>query len=182
VKSCQFQIPDPEDRAEIMFLMMDIPEAELSPPASDPFTKSIFLVFLAVGVLLLVISALTGANAVLAISREASAEGHVVDLVTRRDENGNEFYYPIVEFVLPDGSLKTVQLSEGSWPPAYEKGQAVTVLYDSQRPIDARIKSTSSTLGIWTWSLITGSLGVIFVIVSLFVRWLFKIESGPPKV
>jgi len=38
-------------------------------------------------------------------------------MVTRKDEQGNEFHCPVVEFTLTDGSRKTVQMVEGSWPP-----------------------------------------------------------------
>ena len=39
------------------------------------------------------------------------AKGRVIELVTRRDEYGNEFYYPVVEYFLPDGSL----LASAGW-------------------------------------------------------------------
>ena len=96
-----------------------------------------------------------------------------------QDDAGKDFHYPIVEFVLPDGSIKTVQLSKGSWPPAYEKGETVTVLYDSERPLDARIKSPSGTAMRWVWSIVTGILGVAFIVIILFVRGVFQLKPSP---
>lgn len=171
-------IPNEEDRAEIMLLMPDLAEMEFGGPSNDPFTKYIALLFLAIGILLLLISAVTAVFTARAVSREVSAKGNVVDLVVRRDSEGNEFYYPVVVFALPDGSLQTVQTTEGSWPPAHEKGAAVTVLYDSEQPSRARIKSAGGTIGRWLWSLITGPLGVIFVIVALIIYWVFNIKMS----
>ena len=174
------QIPDPEDRARVLLLMSGEPDMDFSLAAGEPsaLTKYIFLVFLAVAVLMLTISAITAVNTGRNLSREESAPGVVVDLVTRNDSAGQEFSYPVVEFTLPDGSRKTVQLSEGNWPPAYEKGEPVTVLYDPQWPLTARIKSSSGTVSRWTWSIITGVLGVAFVFATLFARWMNNIKPG----
>jgi hypothetical protein len=58
--------------------------------------------------------------------REESAQGQVVDMTERRAENGNQFSFPVVEFILPDETVQTVQLAQGSWPPAYEVGDVAT--------------------------------------------------------
>jgi len=170
------QIPDPDDRAKIELLMSDSPDVDLSLPASPPglFSKIILAIFLAVAVLMLAISVISAINTGRTLSKEKSAPGNVIDLVARRDQAGKEFYYPVVEFYLPDGSFKLVQISEGSWPPAYEKGQSVTVLYDPEQPLNARIKSASSTALMWILSIITGALGVAFLIATLFVFWMLK--------
>ncbi len=138
------------------------------------FPRIILSVFLAVAVLMLAISAVSAINTGLALSREKSAPGHVIDLVARRDETGKEFYYPVVEFYLPDGSFTLVQISEGSWPPAYEKGQSVTILYDPDQPLHAWIQSASSSALMWILSIITGVLGVAFLIATLFAFWMLK--------
>ena len=152
-----------------------------SEPASDPFPfpKIIVLIFLAVAGLMLAISAITAVSTGLALAKEKSAPGTIVDLVARpaNDERGTVYYYPVVEFYSPDETHHLVQLSEGSWPPAYEKGQEVTVLYDPARPLDARIKSTSSAVLRWIAPAITGILGVVFLIVALLVRRFLM--SGP---
>ena len=152
------------------------PDMDLSLPASRPglFPRIILSVFLAVTVLMLAISALSAINTGRALSKEKNAPGHIVDLVARRDQTGKEFYYPVVEFYLPDESLKIIELAEGSWPPAYEKGQSVTILYDPEQPLNARIKSASSAVLMWTVPIIMGVLGVAFLIATLFVLWMLK--------
>ena len=152
------------------------PDVDLSLPASQPglFPKIILAIFLAAAVLMLAISALSAINTGRALSKEKSTPGHIIDLVARRDQTGKEFYYPVVEFYLPDESLKIIELAEGSWPPAYEKGQSVTILYDPEQPLNARIKSASSAALVWTVSIITGVLGVAFLIATLFVFWMLK--------
>jgi hypothetical protein len=86
-----------------------------------------------------------------------------------------------VEFSLPDGTSKTVQLSEGSWPPAYEKGEDVTILYDPEKPIHARIQSTASNIMKWLVPGITGVLGVSFLIAAVAVGWFLRPSSPENK-
>jgi len=136
--------------------------------------KIIVLVFLTVAVISLAIAAVSAASAIRTLSREEIAQGYVIDLVARRDQTGNEFYYPMVEYYLPDGSSKTVQLSEGSWPPAYEIGEAIIVAYDPDKPLKARIKSFESTMVMWVLPTITGVLGVAFLIAVFFAYWMLK--------
>jgi hypothetical protein len=103
----------------------------------------------------------------------------VVDVVLRRYQATDtreyeEFYYPVVEFNLPDETLKTVQLSEGSWPAAYEKGDPVTILYDPQQPNNARIQSASSNFLVWILPGITGLVGAAFLAAALVARWFLR--------
>jgi hypothetical protein len=121
-----------------------------------------------------VISVLTGVSTWRGMSREVEAPGQVVEMVTRKDEQGNEFFYPVVAFSLADGSRKTVQMPEGSWPPAYEVGDEVTVLYDPGQPLNARVKSTSGTVSLWTWTIVAGILAVAFLLATLLARWVLK--------
>jgi hypothetical protein len=101
----------------------------------------IVAIFLAISVLTLSIAAFSAVNTWRGLAREHSAPGQVVDLVLRRDQAGRDYYYPVVEFDLPDDPRRRVQLAEGSWPPAYDRGQAVTVLYDPGPPLRARVAS-----------------------------------------
>ena len=55
-------------------------------------------------------------------------------------ENGDTFYFPVVEFPLPDGTRQTVQMDEGSSTMDYEPGQSVTVRYLPDQPEEARIE------------------------------------------
>jgi hypothetical protein len=183
-------VPDPEDQFELEMLMSRAGDVDFAEPARDPLTRFILILFLGIGVLMLAISVIAAVFTVRSFSREVSARGNVVDFVVRTDSEGQEYYYPVVEFTLPDGSMQNVQLSTGSWPPAYIKGEAVTVLYDQEKPQNARIQSFSGAFDKWILSMITGFLGIVFVGVSLFVGWLFykdtnkgskrrKIENAP---
>ena len=127
-------------------------------------------VFIGVAVLMCIIAVLTGVSTWRGLSREVEAPGQVVEMATRRDEQGNEFYYPVVKFSPAGGSPKTVQMPEGSWPPAYEIGDPVTVLYDPQQPLNARVKSTSGTFSLWIWTMVTGILAVAFIGATLLAR------------
>jgi hypothetical protein len=102
------------------------------------------------------------------IAKEESAPGRVVDVVVRRevvDQQNRivrDFYYPVVEFIALDGHKRTVQLSEGTDSPYYEKGNEITVRYDPDHPLDARIKSIGSNMLMWILPVITGILGIAF--------------------
>jgi hypothetical protein len=178
------QIPDPEDREKILELISmssgeDLEkefEAEVRAleRQSAGAPKIIVSIFLAVGVLMLVIAFISTVSTIRALAREASAPGQVVDMTMRQSRDSetqviSEYYYPVVEFSLPDGTPKRVQLSEGSWPPEYEIGQPVTILYDPGKPLDARIRSASSTVLKWILPGITGIVGVAFLGITLIV-------------
>jgi len=80
-----------------------------------------------------------------------------------------EYYYPVVEFMASDGRRRNIQMSEGSSPPSYEVGDEVVVLYEPDHPIEARIKSLSSTIGMWILPGITGIIGIGFLVAVLVV-------------
>jgi hypothetical protein len=61
-------------------------------------------------------------------------------------------------------------MSEGSSSPQYEAGDEVTVLYNPNRPLDARIKSFGSSALMWVLPGITGILGVAFLGAVVAVR------------
>jgi hypothetical protein len=187
------QVQDAEDRAKIEMLMSKSMENEFGDDFDKEFEEEfrqlerdsarfpivIVAVFLIIAVIMLAIAAISGFNTGRALSKEESAPGRVTDLVVRQYQDTNqqvsqEYYYPVVEFNLPSGSLRKVQLSEGSWPPAYEIGDAVTILYDPEHPNNARIKSTSSTILMWILPGITGTVGVAFLAAALFAGWFLK--------
>jgi hypothetical protein len=170
------QIPDEDDRGKMLLLTESWPGEEWGLPPREPWglPKVIVPLFLAIALLMLAIAAIAGVSAGRTLSRERTAPGRVVDLILRQDARGSEFYYPLVEFDLPDGSRQRVQLTVGHWPAAYEIGQEVTVAYNPQQSSSARIKTASSTIGMWTVSIITGVLGLAFLAATLFARWVLK--------
>ena len=144
---------------------------------SSAIPKAIIAVFLAVAVLMFAITAISAAKTGLTLANEAVVPGSVVDLVVRTDQTGNELFYPVVAFTLPDGSRQTVQISEGSRPPAYKQDESVTIAYDPGQPGNARISSFSNTASMWIVPLITGILGAGFLAATVFARWVLGADS-----
>ena len=190
------QIPDEADREKVLELISKTTDGGFGEDFDQQFEaefrelerqsagapKVIVSIFLAVGVLMLVIALISTVSTIRVLAREASAPGQVVDMTLRQSRDSEtqvitEFYYPVVEFNLPDGSHKRVQLSEGSWPPEYELGQPVTILYDPGHPLDARIKSFSSTMLKWILPGITGIVGAVFLGVTLLVHRFMQSDS-----
>jgi hypothetical protein len=176
------QIPDPEDRAKALLLMSEFPKAvEMEVPTGSGMglEKILLTVFLGVAILMLGIAAFAGWGTMQALSREVKAPGQVVDMVARRGQSGS-FFYPVIEITLSDGSKQRVPISEGSWPPAYQKGEQVVIAYDPNRPNSVRISTFSNTLGQFTLSIITGILGVAFLGAAFFARWM--LDQAPPEM
>jgi len=133
-------------------------------------------IFTGVAVLMLLIAFVSSASAILKMNREASALGRVVEIIERReyvneqDRVVEEYYYPVVEYVSQDGRFHSVQMTEGSSAPSHEVGDEVTVLYNPERPLEARIKSFGSSALIWILPGITGILGLGFLGAVMAVR------------
>ena len=140
-----------------------------------PVEKVILWAFSGIAGIMLLVAGTSAFNALAKISREESAPGRVVDMIERRqyvneqDRIVEEYYYPVVEYVSSDGKRHTVQLSEGSNPASYEVGDEVTVLYEPEHPMDARIKSFDSSALMWVLPGITGILGIAFLVAVLAV-------------
>lgn len=190
------QIPDPVDRARVKRLIANATdEAEAEAIAdefdrefeaevrqlqrdSTRFPKIIVGLFLAIAALTLGIAAVSAFSTGVALSKEASTPGRVVDLVARRDQAGRVIYFPVVEFTLPDESRQTVQLPEGSSSPGYRQDEAVTILYDPEQPgHTARIESFGGAVLMWILPAITGVVGAAFLAAALFASWFLRPET-----
>jgi len=174
------QIPDSQARAWMELLVEDSPALDLGSAGGGSFDlgKIILPLFLGISLLMLSIAVIAGVITGRAIAREKHVLGRVVDLEVRLDEYGNEYYYPVLEFSLPDNSRTRFTTSEGSWPPAYENGARVTVRYDPGPPLRARISSLSGNIGLWTVTIITGVLALAFAGATVFARWVLKDETA----
>jgi hypothetical protein len=156
-----------------------------TPIVKIPLDNPIFLIFSGISGLLLTISVIAGVMATQRIARERTAPGRVVDLVlhqsiiqvdrtsSKRSNSSSsrtketvaqELYYPKVTFDLPDGEQKTVQLKTGSWPAAYEKGEAVTVIYEIDTKIEARIQAPIDRFMRWFPSIVTAIIALAFFV------------------
>jgi len=124
--------------------------------------------FTGIAVVMILVAVISSFFNIQKIAKEESAPGRVVDVVVRRElvneENDivRDFYYPVIEFVANDGHKRTVQVSEGSDSAYYERGDEITVRYDPDHPLDARIKSAGSSALMWILPGITGILGIAF--------------------
>lgn len=176
------QVPDEADRDKLT-AMMDASldqqfedfdkefkkDWEANKKSSAKAEKLILGVFTGVAVLMLLIAFASSASAILKMNREESAPGRVVEIVHRREYVNEEdrvvedFYYPVVEYVSEDGREHIVHMSEGSSVPQHEVGEEVTVLYDPEHPLDARVKSFGSSALMWILPGITGILGLAFL-------------------
>ena len=188
-------IPDEKDRLKLEAMMDSASDAELDaafekmgqevPKTDDtPIEKIILPIFSGVAVLMLLIAGIASVNNILKVNREESSPGRVIEVVMERsyvnqeDRVVEEFYYPVVQFVASDGKRRSVKMSEGSSSPSYEVGDDVVVLYEPDRPLDARIKSFGSSALMWILPAITGTLGIGFLVAVLAVmRVMSSFES-----
>ncbi len=93
------------------------------------------------------------------------SSGRVVDFKTVDPiDDGSTTYAAVVEYTDHAGRRHKVVDSFSSSPPSYERGQAVTILYNRDNPPDARVDR-----GRWNhWlSLLLGSLGALFTALGL---------------
>ena len=177
------QVPDETDRAKLEAILdssfgMEFDEAEFEAQMkSGAKAESLILgIFSGVAALMLLAALVLSFFNILKINLEESADGTVVDMVSRReyvneqDRVVREYYYPVVEFVSRDGRRHSVQMNEGSQTPSHEIGDKVTVLYNPKSPLDARIKSYGSSALMWVLPGITGVLGFGFLGAVIAVR------------
>lgn len=183
-------VPDEGDRRKLQAMAdasftADIDaEIEAQKQAGIPAEKVILWVFSGVAAIMLGIAIISSFGVISKISKEESADGRVVDMVVKvqyttvegqMDPIAEEYYYPVVEYHSLDGRFHSVQLAEGSTPASYEIGDEVTVLYDPEHPLDARIQSFGSSALMWVLPGITGILGISFLVAVLVVqRYLFS--------
>jgi hypothetical protein len=120
------------------------------------------------GIFLLIGLGLLGGAAYLAldtradIARAETAAGTVIDLIGRRDSDGDTIYYPHVQYLTRSGETVEFSGAVGSSPPAFEIGEAVSVLYDPVAPQEARI---DTFFQLWFGALILGGIGLVFTLI-----------------
>jgi hypothetical protein len=182
------EIPDKGDKRKLQAMLaassapdFDEKEWEQTQKESNKAENLILWIFGGVAALMLLIAVVaTGAN-IAKITVERSAPGMVLEVVklpvydeNDRDRVLREINYPVVRFTADDGRRRDVQMSEGSELPFYEAGDEVTVRYNPQHPLEARIDSAGSSVLMWILPGITGILGLAFGGAVLAVKWLMK--------
>jgi hypothetical protein len=187
------QVPDEADRAKLEAMVNGSMEQQFEKEFKDldkEFEKDwqahrktaagaeklLFGIFTGVAILILLIAVASSTNAILKINREESALGRVLEIVQQReyvneqDRVVQDYYVPVVEFVSKDGRHHTARMTEGSSVPSHEVGDEITVLYDPEHPLDARIQSFGSSALMWVLPGIAGILGLGFLGAVLAVR------------
>jgi len=142
--------------------------------------KIVSTVFICVGIVLLLASATTFWFTRASVAAEVSVEGVVVNNVIRQHTTKasnssrtttSDYYHAVVEFPLADGTKKTVEMAQGDWPKAYDEGEKVTVRYDPQKPLKARLGGGGPLDFLAT--LITGFMGAVFTTIAIGIRRAF---------
>lgn len=190
-------IPEETDRIKLEAMMDSTSDAEFNaqfekmgtqaqPTHGTPIEKIILPIFFGVAALMLLIAGIASVNNVLKINREESSPGRVVEMILDRsyinqeDRVVQEFYYPVVQFVAKDGKRRSVKMTEGSSSPSHEVGDDVVVLYEPDHPLEARIKSFSSSAGMWILPAITGTVGIGFLVAVLAVMKVMSSSESTP--
>jgi hypothetical protein len=191
------EVPDEADREKLSAMMNGsieqqfeeqfkdfdkdlVKAAEEAKKGAASMEKIVLGAFTGFAVLMLLIAAISSYRAVVRINKEESASGRVVEIIERReyvneqDRVVQDYYFPVVKYVSADGRPHTVHMTEGSSAPSHEVGDEVTVLYDPEHPLDARIKSFGSYALMWILPGITGILGLGFLGAVLIVRNVMK--------
>lgn len=194
-------VPDEKDRRRLESMLLETPsdddvedvdfnDEEFKQLRKDvermskvPVEKIVLWFFSGISMLMLLVAGISSYSALSKLNRELESPGRVVDMIERRqyvneqDRIVEEFYYPVIDYVSSDGKRHVVQLSEGSNPASYEIGDEVTVLYEPEDPLDARIKSFESSALMWVLPAITGILGIAFLVAVLTVLKVMLPES-----
>jgi hypothetical protein len=119
------------------------------------------LAFLLIGIGLFVAAAryLTRTRTFLGKSAEAIGEVVALEEEPATEPGDPCTYRPVVSFPIDSTRRVRFKSMAHSNPPEYEVGESVRVLYDPDRPGEARIRSFTS---LWLPPTVLGGLGLIF--------------------
>lgn len=190
-------VPDETDRIKLEAMMDSTFDAEFDArfekmgtqaqqTDGTPIEKIILPIFSGIAALMVLIAGVASVNNIVKINREEDAAGRVVEMILDRsyinqeDRVVQEIYHPVVQFVASDGKRRSVKMAEGSSSPSHEVGDEVIVLYEPEHPLDARIKSFSSSAGMWILPAITGTVGIGFLVAVLAVTKVMSSSDSTP--
>jgi len=97
------------------------------------------------------------------VATASHSPGKVTKLV---EENGNHHivYFPVFEFRDAYGQRHEIDSHSGSYPPEYEVGDKISVLYQTDKPDNATI---DSFWNIWIWPVVLGVFGATDLIIGV---------------
>jgi len=97
-----------------------------------------------------------------------TTEGVVYDFATHRSD-GKTMYTPQIRFATEDGRDVEFSGSVSSSSPAYDRGEAVKVMYRRETPEDARL---DGFMDLWFGPMILSIFGTLFTLIGAgVVRW-----------
>lgn len=120
--------------------------------------KILKYVFTLIGAGLLIGAMMSYINTSKFIERASETVGTVIDVERSRSSDSTTFY-PVVVFEDANGREVEIRSRSGSNPPAFSRGETVSVLYESTTPESARINTFFS---LWGLPIILGGLGLVF--------------------
>lgn len=107
----------------------------------------------------------------------SKAQAAVVEMVQRNGDHGSS-YAPVYVFRDAAGKEQKVYSRCSSYPPAYQVGDKINVLYDPRSPRDAQI---DSFFDMWGWMAIVGGIGLVYAVtgpVLLFFARRMKLRAA----
>jgi hypothetical protein len=118
-----------------------------------------FSIFLAVGLLLLVISGIIWYNKKKFETKSVKTTGTVIDLIAKSSSSGSQpTYSPVINYLDAYGVKHRYIARYSSNPPEYKIGERVTIYYDLKNPDNANAAGWGEYLGV----IIAGGLGLVF--------------------
>jgi len=144
--------------------------------------KILQYIFISVGLITLLSMGTWGYVTYRFINTAHSTQGTVVNLIQSRSSSSSSttnsyVYRPEVIFQTLTGEEITFQSSTGANPPAYRKGESVSILYEPQNPQNARI---NDILSLWLGPIILGIVGLIFSVFGTGIS-IYRYKKGKLK-
>lgn len=100
--------------------------------------------------------------------KAVEAEGIIVDFKNRTDNDGDTYYYPVVEYRTDEGIRYSFESDAGSRTPKYPVGEKRIVLYDPKNPSKAELAEYKDNL--YIFALFVG-ISLIFVSIGLIMLY-----------
>jgi len=133
-------------------------------------------VFAAVGATLLLVGAWRWSAEAQFAGRAQRAEGTVLSLEYRRNNDGGGAYYPVIQYLTASGDTIVYRGNAGCSPACHDVGEAVDVLYDPANPASAR---SATFFGQHIGSFVFGVLGLVFG--GIGFTWLYIVRRNAAR-
>jgi hypothetical protein len=116
------------------------------------------------------------------VSTASHADAKIIRMVERKVKDDETAYFPVFTFHDAKGAEHTIHSSSGSFPPAYEVGDTVPVLYSPTDPANAKIDSFFSVWGISLITVVIGSIELPIGLVVWFWPTIVRLFRRKPPV